>query len=86
MHCVVELQVHRLQSYLFYFKFYKINFALCLTIPKRAPNGHVKTNFPHPAKLLKEIFLKRKLKKNLQKCQTLEKIVISNPDLRIHSR
>ena len=45
------------------------------------PNGHVKIYFRHPAKLLQEIFLKIKLRKFLQKCQTQEKIVISTPEV-----
>ena len=44
------------------------------------PNGHVKINFWHPAKLLQEILLKTKLRKFPQKCPTLEKIVISTPE------
>ena len=44
-------------------------------------NGHVKINFRHPFKLLQEIFLKIKLRKFLQKCSTLEKIVFSTPEL-----
>ena len=41
------------------------------------PNGNAKINFQHPAKLLQETL--KKIRKFLQKCPTLEKIIISNP-------